>query len=207
MSDETILQDEIEIQKKLYWKNKRKYLKPIEKQMGIKIKECDFIPNNEVFKRTLEELSIFDLLVSEGMMKVEYSSIHSLVQVGVNNIYKMKYHNCITIFFPDGSHIRFSPYKKGIELTRLYVIKENIGQGQGSSLMRVFLGLLKQSNIIIPEIMTEITGSVGLGENFIDVGLDYQLNFYEKFGFKTTNSNKRVKKLIRPEGLEFPENS
>lgn len=204
--ENTYFDNEIENERKTYWKNSRKYLKPIEKKLGIKIKECVFVQNNEVFNKTLQILPVFEFFVLKGIIKVESSMIQTLVQVKENNIFKLKVHKCITLFLPDGSHIRFSPYKKGIEISRLYVNKENIGKGLGSSLMQLVLGLIRTSNNYIPEILVEITGAVGLGDNYIEIGIENQFRFYEKFGFLVKSSNKTSKKLIRPEGLDFTEN-
>ncbi len=192
------MEDKIEIEKKEYLKNRGRYLKPLEKQMGIKIQNCEFISNNEVFSKLVDDLPEIDELV-----EVEYSDIHSLVQFAPNNKYHMKYHNCITFFLPDGSHLRFSPHKKGLELTRLYIYPENQGKGLGTILMTLFLNYLEKKLVEIPEIIIELTGAVGYGKNYISSGIKTQSRFYEKFGFISKNYNNYTMLMIRPKGLPF----
>ena len=115
----------------------------------------------------------------------------------------MKYHNCITFYLPDGSHLRFSPHKDGLELTRLYIIPENQGQGLGTTLMEIFLNYLEKTLNDIPEIIIELTGAVGYGENYISSGINNQSRFYEKFGFLIKKYNQHNMLMIRPKGLPF----
>lgn len=185
-----------ENQKIKFEKNKPSLKRNFQKDYGINIIKFEFIENNKVF----DELTL-NLPRIENAIMTEYSDIHSVVQIAHNNKYKLKYHNCITFYLPDGSHLRFSPYKEGLELSRLYIEKENQNQGYGTLLMEIFLGFLENVLEEVPEIMAEITGAVGYGDTLQNNNIDDQLRFYEKFGFITASSGKNSKVLVRPRGL------
>jgi GNAT superfamily N-acetyltransferase len=192
------MEDKIKIQKQEYQKDKSLYLKPFEEEMNIKIKNCEFVSDNEIFKKLMEDFPSI-----EGVEKVVYSDIYSLIQISPYNRFKMKYHNSITFFLPDDSHLRFSPHKNGLEITRLYIQPENQGIGLGTYLMNKFLHYLEYELYVIPEILVELTGAVGYGKSYINSNIETQTKFYEKFGFVSQNYISHNNIMIREEGLPF----
>jgi GNAT superfamily N-acetyltransferase len=187
---------ENESKKESFFANYETIKKDLEKKFKIKITMSEYVENNDIFNRIVQNLhSVAEII------RTEYSDIYSLVQISEDNQYKLTYHNCITFNLPDDSHLRFSPYQDGLEITRFFIIEENQNRGIGSDLMILFLFFLQRTLEILPEIRVEITGAVGIGDNFQQIGLNRQLNFYQKFGFVPLKSNKYSILLSRPQGL------
>jgi hypothetical protein len=176
------MENNIQKEKEAYLKNKAKYLKPIEKKIKGKIIKCDFIENNEVFDDLMRNISHYQDFGK--VLTIESGNIHSLVET--NKGWTLKYHNCITFFMPDGSHIRFSPCQEGIEITRLYVKDGHQGYGLGTYLMVCFFNFINQSVGYTPDITAELTGSVGFNQNLIVSDMVSQTEYYMKFGFIPT---------------------
>ena len=171
-------------------------LNSLKKSTGIKITDVVYENGNEVFDEIKEFIESI-LPVHAKMMEVEISEIMTVVE-GRNNA-TLKVHECITLWFIDGSHLRFSPLgNDALELTRLWVKPENHGKGIGGFLMETFENIVLEIIGGLPRIELECTGTVGLGDNSQYTPLSKQINFFMKFGYKNTiRNNSDVVKMIK----------
>jgi GNAT superfamily N-acetyltransferase len=171
-------------------------LNSIKKSTGIKITDVVYENGNEVFDEIKEFVESI-LPVHAKMMEVEISEIMTVVE-GRNNA-TLKVHECITLWFIDGSHLRFSPSgDDALELTRLWVKPENHGKGIGSLLMETFENIVVEIIGELPRIELECTGAVGLGDNSQSIPISKQINFFRRFGYKiSSGNNSNVVKMIK----------
>lgn len=191
----------IELERKMYWKNKKKYLKPIEKICNFRINDVSFIKSNEVFENFVSNLDQIEKVLKEWNISIEHEISRSIVEISSSKVI-MRVHDTITFMLPDGSHIRFAPYSKGIEITRLYIYKKNIRKGLGTFLMNtLFAAIQMTNNNEIPQIMAEIVGAVGYGATFVRTEIENQLKFFQNFNFTVKISRNNYMQLIRPAGI------
>ena len=80
------------------------------------------------------------------------------------------------ILLSGGSHLRFSPHANGLEITRLYVLPANQGQGYGTLLMSLMLKLIGAILPDMPTIQLTVTGFVGYADNLLhnSIEVNYQ---------------------------------
>lgn len=177
--------------------DKVKYLKEVSRQTGMKIIEGELIPKNEVFSAI--ENFIKAIPQEEGVKRyeIEIDQINTLVESKKG--FRLKVQPHITFSAPDGSLIRFSPYKKdGLEISRIQSSK--IGSGMGTRLMEDFLLFSRAFNGYTPLIYLECTGAVGWKDTRVEYGISEQTRFFRKFGFRVKNRSKYPKwvDMVRP---------
>ena len=170
-------------------------LNSLKKSTGIKITDVVYENGNEVFDEIKEFIGSI-LPVHAKMMEVEISEIMTVVE-GRNNA-TLKVHECITLWFIDGSHLRFSPSgDDALELTRLWVKPENHGKGIGSFLMETFENIVVEIIGELPRIELECTGGLGMGGNFQSTPIEEQRMFFEKFGFDVAKRSEGIIRMIK----------
>lgn len=176
----------------LYKANPDEFTRGIEAGLNARVLECDWVDNNAVFD------SIKSGLLLEH--KHEYISItHSCIVTAVEaeGGFNIKIHNCLTIWLSGGSHLRFSPHANGLEITRLYVLPANQGQGYGTLLMSLMLKLIGAILPDMPTIQLTVTGSVGYADNLLHNSIDRQIKFFGKFGFTVKERTPQSSTLVR----------
>lgn len=157
-------------------------LNSLKKSTGIKITDVVYENGNVVFDEIKEYVHSV-LPIYSKVTEVEVSEIMTVVE-GRNNG-TLKVHECITLWFIDSSHLRFSPLgKDALEITRLWVKPENHGNGIGSFLMEIFENIVIEIIGELPRIELECTGGLGIGDNFQSTPIEEQRKFFEKFGYK-----------------------
>jgi hypothetical protein len=163
-------------------------IKSIRSASGINIISVEEVDDNEVFLKLKESFYPFFTVYSmvEIPLQFEASDIYTIVEFKKGA--KMKVHNCLYFQFLDGSHLRFSPHgKDGLEISRVMVNPNNMGEGIGTRLMVLFFDFVGTILGEIPPVYLECTGSVGLGENNQTRSISDQTGFFRKFGFKVQN--------------------
>ena len=155
------------------------FLAEFSSMFGNEIKDCQFVVDNEIFTSFNSKLP--QIRTEYPDLSIEGSPIFTLVETPVG--WRLKYHNCLTLYFLNGCHLRFSPHEDGLEITRLYIPPQNQGQGFGSKLMNIFLDILEKTLPKLPPILVELTGSVGTGPNQLDLPISQQEKFFAGFGF------------------------
>jgi hypothetical protein len=177
--------------------NKVKYLKEVSSQTGMKIIDGELIPKNEIFSAIEEFIKAIPQVEGVKRYDIEIDQINTLVESKKG--FKLKVHPHITFSAPDGSLIRFSPYKKdGLEISRIQSAK--IGSGMGTRLMEDFLIFSRTYNGYSPLIYLECTGAVGWGDNRVNMEISEQTRFFRKFGFRVRNGKRYPKwvDMVRP---------
>ena len=176
-------------EKEEYLQGKNKFIHKLKLSTGINIKEVEFIENTDVFRTLIAALGDFERFVCDSTqmdIKAQYKEFLTLVEKKKGGL--LKFHNTITFFLEDGSHIRFSPHNKnGIEISRVWVNPENHRNGLGSLLMELFFDFMLFAKVEPSEYFLECTGAVGLGENKQELSVASQTNFFRKFGFRVNN--------------------
>jgi hypothetical protein len=175
-------------QKELYQKDKKQFLNLYSEGTNFKIKTAEFYDSDENFK--ILENSIDEYFKPEGKyyfpgMTIEKEIMRSIVVNPDSAV--LKIHDSITIFLPEGSHIRFSPYKEAsIEITRVLVDHGRRGIGVGSFLMMMVMNFIGRTLGYTPKMHLECTGSVGL-DPLNTTTISLQTTFFRKHGFKVNN--------------------
>jgi GNAT superfamily N-acetyltransferase len=173
------------------FKKYEKLITDIKKTSGINIVFVDEIQDNEVFSKLKEVFETYFLLIDKFQVPVQYESSEICSIVEFPHGAKMKIHNCLFFQFPDGSHFRFSPHSTdSLEISRIMVRPEFIGNGIGTLLMEMFFEFVGSTLGEIPKLYLECTGSVGWGDNNIDYNISKQTDFFRKFGFRVLNGKR-----------------
>lgn len=177
-------------EKNRYLNDKKKFKSEFETQLGYKIRDVEFIKNNDAFDQicnALLDFESFTKIVLGYDIKAEVGDMITLVEK--RNGMTLKLHNAITFtLLNDGSHIRFSPYNSnGIEISRVYVNPVNQRKGIGSLLMKLMESSIDFAEAEPEELYLECTGAVGAGKNLQEIGIDTQTKFFRKFGFRVNN--------------------
>jgi len=168
-------------------------LNSLKKSTGIQITDVVYEDGNEVFDEIKEYVDSV-LPIYSKVTEAEVSEIMTVVE-GRNNG-TLKVHECITLWFIDGSHLRFSPLgKDALEITRLWVKPENHGNGIGSFLMETFENIVTEIIGELTRIELECTGGLGIGGNFQSTPIEEQKMFFERFGYKVIKSVNGVLRL------------
>lgn len=176
----------IRTRKKSFTKEEREFVKTIQKETGIKIREIQRVEENEIFKKLLDDVDEY----FTGFMMIRYNimKMNSIVGVGKKTV--LRIHNSISFHFPDNSVIRFSPFGvNGIEISRIWVTHSNQGKGLGSKLMELLFQFLEDVLGEIPPIYLECNGSIGFREEKEFTPISKQTSFFRKFGFRVKDGS------------------
>jgi hypothetical protein len=186
-------------------KNKRDFLKKYESALGMKIKDTEFIDNNELFETLLNEYKNFESFMNtETLLNISVIHKDFLTIVEKKKGSVLKFQDTLTFFFLDGSHIRFSSFNdNGIEISRVWVNPDNHRKGFGSLLMELLFDFIEFAEVQPNEFFLECTGAVGAGDNLQSIGIDIQTKFFRKFGFRVDNGKGypnyvTMKKQVQP---------
>jgi hypothetical protein len=183
------MKNNIQEYKEALVQDKSAFIKIYENALKTKITEVEIIDNNELFDKLLDELPAFELVMNnftELRIKTELKEFITLVQTKKGGI--LKFHNTITFFLEDGSHIRFSSYKSSsIEISRVWVHPYSHRNGIGSLLMDLMFDFINFAECKPNMYFLECTGAIGVGANAQSVGIDVQTKFFRKFGFRVDN--------------------
>lgn len=170
-------------------------LNSLKKSTGIKITDVVYENGNVIFDEIKEYVDSV-LPIYSKVTEAEVSEIMTVVE-GRNNG-TLKVHECITLWFIDGSHLRFSPLgKDALEITRLWVKPENHGNGIGSFLMETFENIVIEIIGELPRIELECTGGLGIGDNFQSTPIEEQRKFFEKFGYKVKKRREGIIVMLK----------
>jgi hypothetical protein len=114
---------------------------------------------------------------------IQEEFISSVVEISPNKDL-MREHNRMRIETSFG-HFCVASYKNGLELTRI-MVKGQLGKGQGTRLMDLFMALMIKGGIDLETtpIMLECVGAVGGGSNRKESTITLQTKFFRKFGFR-----------------------
>jgi GNAT superfamily N-acetyltransferase len=174
--------------KEIYQKDKKQLLKLYSEGTNFKIHSAEFYESEGIF-RILEE-NLDNYFKPDGMnyfsgMTIEKEILRSIVENPDETV--LKFHDSITISLPDGSHIRFSPYKNDtIEITRVLVTHESRNNGIGSLLIETVFEFIGRTVGHLPKMFLECTGAVGMDPiNASTVPI--QTSFFRKHGFRVNN--------------------
>ena len=165
--------------------NKKEYLRNIGEQMGMKIYDGEVVRRNSPYMNIEALIPLWRGKIPDVSFVVD--EIHTLVETPKG--YYLKIQPYISIHLPDNSLIRFSPYKDdGLEISRIQ--SAQMGSGSGSILMELFLGMVRVILGYVPLIWLECTGSVGIGQTYVNSGISEQTKFFRKFGFRVNDRSK-----------------
>ena len=187
--------------REIYQKDKKKLLKLYSEETNFKIHSAEFYESKGIFK--ILEDSIDNYFKPEGKyylsgMAIEKEIMRSIVMNPDKTV--LNIHDSITIFLPDGSHIRLSPHKDDtIEITRVLVTHEIRNIGVGSILMDIVFKFIGRTLGYLPKMFLECTGAVGLDPlNASTVAI--QTAFFRKHGFRVNNRKHypRYVTMIKP---------
>lgn len=171
-------------------------IKSLEEQTGMLIGRVEYHEVNSVFSKMKEYIESY---VGEGgFIQVKFGEMNTIVETKEHST--LKVHECITLVYMDGSHLRFSPFDEdGIELTRLWIKSENQRIGLGTYLMEIFEDALINILGELPRIRLECNGSIGFGQNTQHTPIEGQVNFFKRFGYETTENmeNDGLVKLMK----------
>lgn len=158
-------------------------IKSLEEQTGMLIGRVEYHEVNSVFSKMKEYIESY---VGEGgFIQVKFGEMNTIVETKEHST--LKVHECITLVYMDGSHLRFSPFDEdGIELTRLWIKSENQRIGLGTYLMEIFEDSLINILGKLPRIRLECNGSIGFGQNTQHTPVEGQIKFFKRFGYETT---------------------
>lgn len=161
-------------------------IKSLEEQTGMVIGRVEYHEVNSVFSKMKEYIESY--VGDGGFIQVKFGDMNTIVETKESAT--LKVHECITLVYLDGSHLRFSPFDEdGIELTRLWVNPENQRIGLGSYLMEIFEDALMNILGELPRIRLECNGAVGFGQNTQHTPIEGQVKFFKRFGYETCDNN------------------
>lgn len=162
--------------------NKKEYLKNIGEQMGMKIYDGEVVRKNSTYMNIEALMPLWRGKIPDFTYVID--EIHTLVEKPRG--FYLKIQPCITLHFPENCIIRFSPYKDvGLEISRIQVSQP--GLGIGTTLMQIFFSIVRGILGYIPLIWLECTGSVGIGQTYVNSGISEQTKFFRKFDFRVNN--------------------
>ena len=166
-----------------YQSNPKQFIKGYNKELKDaqfpKIDRVEFQFNNDNYETLSDHL--VSLLQNEIILEAKKEIIYSMIQI--KNLWILKIHNSTTISCINGSHLRFCPYKDGIEISRIYVPEQYHGKGFGTGLIMLLFVAIKKCLSIFPDIVLECTGAVGYRETLQLNHISNQIRFFRKFGF------------------------
>lgn len=156
------------------------------KKIRMYIKTAEKHPDNEPFKKLYDNI---DTLEKDFPLCQFYKNVvtGSCIQKGKGWIHRE--HNSLQIEFGNETFLRVSPYKNGLEITKVMVHQALRGKGLGEHMMwGLFLMCLKVGiDLEKTPIMLECTGQSGI--TISDIRL--QTNFFRKFGFRVDQKESR----------------
>jgi hypothetical protein len=182
--------------------DKKKYIKTVSAQTGMKIIDGELVHRNGAFS-VIEEF-ILSLPEANYKYRFDVDEINTLVETPKG--FKLKIQPHITFHAEDGSLLRFSPYKEnGLEISRIQ--SSRIGSGMGTQLMNDFLKFVGALLGHVPLIYLECTGAVGWKETRVNYDISEQTRFFRKFGFRVKNGKKYPLwvDMVRPADPPFDE--
>ena len=151
------------------------------------IVKSEFHLDNEPYR--LYRDYVIDLSKREeylGMIDVEERFMNSTVALDRNRTL-LRQHHSLRVETGVG-HFCVSPYKDGLELTRIII--DERGKGWGTKMMQCLFSFINDSGCDLRTLplMLECTGSVGGGSNYVETPLTLQTKFFRKFGFRVDQS-------------------
>lgn len=156
------------------------------RNLKFKITTYEKHPDNEAFKKLLDNL---DLIKKKfDMVKFKLNSVDaSVIQKGSGHICRT--HNSLEMYYAEETYLRVSPYKNGLEITKVIVNEKYRSKGIGEMIMYGLFLMLNTVDVDITKIpiMLECTGNTGIDYTPIK----YQTKFFRKFGFRVNHKESK----------------
>lgn len=156
------------------------------KKMRLYLRTVENHPDNEPFKKLIDNIEELekDFILCQFEKNVVSGSV---IQKGKGHIYRE--HNSLQITFGNDTFLRISPYKNGLEISKVMVHQALRGKGLGEYMMFGFFLMCIKVGINLGEtpIMLECTGQTGITKTDLQV----QLKFFRKFGFRVDQKESR----------------
>lgn len=143
--------------------------------------KINITPNSSNFDLLRNNFNSFKQMYPD--VEIGCQSMPSIVQI--NNRIVVTLHNTITITLPSGSYLSISSMNdESIEITYIRVETVNHSRGEGTLLMNTIVDFMTTTLGYRPRIVLECNGSLGSGSERIQIGIQKQTAFFEKFGFR-----------------------